>query len=74
MASIYGTVIRSDGSKVDRTMKITNSWDSNYAIPRDGEYELELNGNPNGKVTVYVDGMTYRTVYVDGSARLDIRL
>ena len=74
MARIYGTAIRSDGSKVDRTARISTSWNSNTAYPKNGEYSLELGSNPRQEITVYVDGMTYKEIYVDGSTRLDIRL
>ena len=74
MASIYGTAVRSDGSKVDRTVRISTSWNSNVAFPRNGEYTLNLGGNPKKDVTVYVDGMRYVTVYVDGNTRLDIEV
>jgi hypothetical protein len=74
MASIYGTAVRSDGSKVDRTTRISTSWNSHDAFPHDGEYELELGSNPKQSITLYVDGMTYTEVYVDGDTRVDIHL
>jgi hypothetical protein len=74
MASIYGTAIHSDGSKVDRTARISTSWNSTVSFPKDGRYELDLGDNPRQKITVYVNGMRYSTVYVDGDTRLDVRL
>jgi hypothetical protein len=72
MASIYGTAHRRDGSKVDGTMRVSTSWNSNTAYPRNGEYNLDLGSNPRQRITVYVDGMRYTEVHVDGSARVDI--
>lgn len=74
MARIYGTAKRSDGSNIDRTIRITTSWNDNTAYPRNGEYSLDLGSNPQREVTIYVDGMTYKTMYIDGNVRLDIRL
>lgn len=62
MASIYGSAKRRDGSKVDGTMRVSTSWNGNTAYPRNGEYSLDLGSNPQKKITVYVDG----------SARVDI--
>lgn len=74
MASIYGTAVHSDGSRVDRTARISTSWNSTVAFPRMGKYELDLGSNPRKEITVYVDGMKYTKIYVDGDTRLDIRL
>lgn len=73
MAAIYGTAIRSDGSKVNGTMTVGTSWNGNVAYPRNGEYRLELGGNPRQRITVYVDHMTYTEILVDGDTRVDIR-
>jgi len=74
MASIHGTATRSDGSKVDRTARISTSWNSTVAFPADGKYRLDLGSNPKQEITVYVDGMTYTTIFVDGDTRLDIQV
>lgn len=74
MASIYGTAVHSDGSRVDRTARIGTSWNSNVAYPRMGKYELDLGSNPRKEITVYVNGMRYTKIHVDGDTRLDIRL
>ena len=74
MASIYGTAVRSDGSNVDRTARISTSWNSNVAFPRDGHYDLDLGSNPQTEITIYVDGMAYTEIHVDGDVRLDIHL
>lgn len=73
MSSIYGSAVRRDGSKVDGTMTISTSWNSNKAFPRGGQYHLDLGGNPRQRIMVYVDGMNYAEVMVDGDTRLDIR-
>ena len=74
MATIYGTAVHSDGSRVDRTIRISTSWNSKVAFPRHGKYELDLNSNPRKEVTVYVDGMKYSKIFVGGDTRLDIKL
>ncbi len=73
MASIYGSAVRSDGSKVDGTMRVSTSWNSNTAYPRGGQYRLDLGSNPNKKITVYVDGNSYTDVFVNGDACVNIR-
>ena len=72
MASIYGSAHRKDGSKVNGTMTVSTSWNGNKAYPRNGEYNLDLGSNPRQRVTVYVNGMRYTEIYIDGSARVDI--
>ncbi len=72
MASIYGTAVRRDGSKVDGTMRVTTSWNGNTGYPKSGQYRLDLGSNPRQRITVYVDGQHYTEVYVDGDARVDI--
>lgn len=74
MASIYGSAVHSDGSRVDRTVRIGTSWNSTVAFPRMGKYELDLESNPKKEITVYVNGMKYVKIYVDGDTRLDIKL
>ncbi len=72
MASIYGSARRKDGSKVDGTMTVSTSWNSNKAYPRNGQYNLDLGSNPKQRITVYVDGMRYTEVHVDGNVCVDI--
>lgn len=74
MACIYGTAVRSDGSRIDGTATVSTSWNSNKAFPRGGQYRLDLGGNPKTKITIYVDGMTYTTLYVDGDVCVNIHL
>jgi hypothetical protein len=54
-----GTATRTDGSKVDGTGgKVSTSWNSKYAYPRNGYYKLNLGSAACGeKVTIYVSGM-----------------
>lgn len=75
MARIFGSATRGDGSKVNGTATVSTSWNSNQAVPRNGEYSLELGSDPKGRITVYVDGMIYRADFmVKGDTHLDIRL
>ncbi len=54
---IEGSATRTDGSKVDGTVKISTSWNSNKAYPRGGSYGLDLGSSACGnRVTVYVNG------------------
>lgn len=74
MATIYGTAVRRDGSKIDGTATVSTSWNSNKAYPRQGQYRLDLGSDPRKRITVYVDGNRYADVMVTGDTRLDIRL
>ena len=71
-ACIYGKCVRSDGSKVDGTVKISTSWNNKKAYPKNGKYELCLGSNPGKTITIFVDGNTYKRLYVDGDTKLDI--
>ena len=71
-ACIYGTVVWSDGSKSDGTSTISTSWNSKKAYPRNGKYRLCLGSNPKTTITVYVNGMKYTELYVDGDKELNI--
>ena len=73
MASIYGSALNSDGSKIDGTGRVSTSWNSNVAFPKNGQYKLELGSNPNKSITVYLDGKNQGTVFVNGSARFNVR-
>ena len=54
---IEGSAVRTDGSKVNGTVRVSNSWNSKEAYPRKGYYQLELGSNACGeRVTVYVNG------------------
>ena len=74
MAAIYGTALRSDGSKIDGTATVSTSWNGNKGYPHGGNYRLDLGSNPRQEITVYVDGSTYSVVHVDGDTRIDIRI
>ncbi len=64
---IQGTAINSDGSKIDGTGKISTSWNSEKAYPRNGTYSLDLGSSVCGnKITVYLDGNQGQRVTVDG--------
>ena len=71
---IEGKATRSDGSKVDGTVTVSTSWNSNKAYPRNGYYNLELGSNACGRnVEVYVNGNSIgnRKIPNDGNARVD---
>jgi hypothetical protein len=72
MAQIYGTAYRKDGSKVNGTITVSTSWNGNKAFPNNGSYTLDLGSNPKKSITIYVNGMNYTSVYVDGSACVNI--
>ncbi|MDL2269479.1 hypothetical protein LJC71_00225 [Desulfosarcina sp. OttesenSCG-928-A07] len=74
---IEGTATRTDGSKVDGTVRVSTSWNSNTAYPRDGYYNLELGDGACGKsVEVFVNGNSIgrRSIPNNGNARVDITM
>ena len=71
-ACIYGTAVYPDGSKSDGEATISTSWNSKKAYPRNGKYRLCLGSNPKTTITVYVNGMKYKELYVDGDKELNI--
>jgi len=70
--TLYGICVRGDGSKVNGSVKISTSWNSKVAFPRNGKYELDFDGSVAKTITVYVDGAKYATIYVNNNTRLDI--
>lgn len=74
MARLHGNAQRRDGSKIDGTATVSTSWNGTKGFPRNGQYSLDLGSNPRQKITVYVDGMRYSEIHVDGDTRLDIHL
>ncbi len=69
---IEGSVVNSDGSKVDGTSTISTSWNSKKAYPRNGYYSLDLGSSVCGsKVTVYLDGNQGKRVTVNGWTRVN---
>lgn len=74
---IEGSAVRTDGSKVDGTAKVSTSWNSNVAYPRGGSYSLDLGSSVCGKrVTVYVNGYDIGRYRIPsrGYARVNIML
>ena len=74
---IEGSANRTDGSKVDGTVKISSSWNGNKAYPRDGSYRLDLGSSACGeRVTVYVNGYSIGKYSIpsSGFARVDVTL
>ncbi len=74
MAVIYGTVVGADGSLVDGTTTVSTSWDRSTTQPSRGQYRLELKSNPKKIITLYVNGRSFKTVYVNGDLCLNIHL
>jgi len=72
VASISGTAVNSDGSKIDGTATVSTSWNGNKAFPRNGMFTLDLGGNPKKSITVYLDGREAASVYVDGHATVHL--
>ena len=68
MATISGTAVNRDGSKIDGTATVTTTWNRNRAYPKNGMFTPDLGGNLKQSVTVYLDGMQAAPVYVDGHA------
>lgn len=71
-ACLYGSARWKDGSKIDGSTTVSTSYNSKKAFPKKGEYKLCFGSNPNKRVTVYLDGMTYAEVLVKGNTRFDI--
>ena len=73
--TLSGTIHHKDGSKVKKTAKITNSWNSDHAkYTADGEYKIDFKGKVGKKVTIYVNGDKYTEIEVKGDTKLDIKL
>lgn len=71
-ACIYGTATWASGSKIDGSSRISTSWNSKEAYPKNGSYRLCLGSNPQSKITIYLNGSTYAKVYVDGDTKVNI--
>lgn len=73
--TLSGTIHHKDGSKVLKTAKITNSWNSERGTyPADGEYKIDFKGKVGKKVTIYVNGDKYTEIEVKGDTTLNIKL
>lgn len=71
---IEGTVKWSDGSKSDGSTKVSTSWNSKKAYPKNGRYKLELGSGACGKsMTVYLNGNQGKRITLpsSGNARVD---
>ncbi len=74
---IEGSATRTDGSKVDGTVKVSTSWNSNKAYPRGGSYSLDLGSSACGeRVTVYVNGYDIgkHSIPSSGFARVNVTM
>jgi hypothetical protein len=74
---ISGSATRTDGSKVDGTARVTTSWNSAAAFPRDGWYSVDLGGGACGtSVELFVNGYSLGRVSIPsaGDARRDFQL
>jgi len=73
--TLSGTIHHKDGSKVNKTAKISTSWNGEQATyPASGEYKIDFKGKVGKKITIYVNGDTYTVIEVKGDTRLNIRL
>lgn len=70
--SIYGRCVHKDGSKAGSHVRISTSWNSKTTSPAAGRYTLDFGVPVKKRITVYCNGTTVGTVYVDGSTRFDI--
>lgn len=71
-ACLYGTAQWASGSKIDGTTRVSTSWNGKNAYPKDGEYRLCYDRNPDSRVTVYVQGKNVGTIFIDGDTRFDV--
>jgi len=74
---LEGSAKRTGGSKVDGTAKITTSWNSNTAYPRNGYYTLDLGSSACGQtVEVYVNGYSIGRYKIpsNGNATVNVTL
>ena len=83
---IRGRAVRTDGSRVDGTARISTNWNSLEAYPRDGRYALELgqaacgetievfvNGYSIGRYTLPRDGYTTVDTILKGTSDMPMR-
>jgi hypothetical protein len=74
---IEGNAVRTDGSKVDGTARVSTSWNSKTAYPHNGYYNLDLGSGACGEsVEVYVNGNSIgrRSIPNSGNARVNFTL
>jgi hypothetical protein len=73
---IYGTVTHTDGSKSNRSSRVSTSWNYKNAFPNNGNYRLDLGSSAdNAVVTVYINGYCWGKVKVKpNGTRVDIKL
>ena len=74
---IEGSAMRTDGSKVDGTVRVSTSWNSSEAFPRNGYYTLELGSSACGEsVNVYVNGYDIGRYGIpnNGNARVNVTI
>jgi len=73
--TLSGTIHHKDGSKVNKTAKISTSWNGELGTyPASGQYKIDFKGKVGQKITIYVNGDTYAVVEVKGDTKLNIRL
>jgi hypothetical protein len=71
--SIYGNCYNKSGQKCDYGVhRISTSWNSQKAYPRNGVYEIDFGKSVDYRITVYCDGKRVGTVYVDGHVRYNV--
>jgi hypothetical protein len=71
--SIYGTCYNKSGNKCKYGIhRISTSWNSKKDYPRNGDYQIYLGNSVDSRITVYCDGSSVGTVYVDGNVRFNV--
>lgn len=73
--TLSGTIVHKDGSKVNKTARVSTSWNDEVATyPASGEYKIDFKGKVGKKITIYVNGDKYTVIEVKGDTTLNIRL
>jgi len=73
--TLTGRIVHKDGSKVNKTAKVSTSWNSEVATyPASGEYKIDFKGKVGKKITIYVNGDKYTEIEVKGDTKLNIQL
>ena len=61
---LSGTIHHKDGSKVNKTAKVSTSWNGEVATyPASGEYKIDFKGKVGKKITIYVNGDKHKHLF-----------
>lgn len=72
---LEGSAKRTDGSKVDGSARISTSWNSKEAYPRNGYYTLDLGSSACGQtVEVYVNGYSIGRYKIPSSGNATVNV